>query len=87
MEKVLMVFGVLFLIIAGAMIVKTIKQHKTAKLGTLYFKDGAFGSRTFHLALDVDLEKIKNGEKYIVTVKEEKLSEIEVKAINEIEND
>lgn len=90
----LAVYGVIFFLILVvltiAFIVKFVsilKRDHKSKLGTLYFKRGAYGEKAFHLSLNVELDDVREGEKYVVTVKEEKATDAELNAIREIEND
>lgn len=91
MEKVLIVLGIVFLglVVFGIIcsITRAVKMKKGDNLGKLYFKQWPNGSRSFHLALDVDLDKIKEGEVYTITVKEEQPTEAEKQAIKEIMED
>lgn len=88
MEKILMALGIIFLIAVVLIFVsgtiKAIKVSKNGKLGKLYFKQWPNGSRTFHLNLDVDLEEVKEGEVYTITVKEEKPTDAELEIIREV---
>lgn len=88
MEKILIGLGIIFLVavilifVSGT--IKAIKVSKNEKLGKLYFKQWPNGSRTFHLNLDVDLEEVREGEIYTITVKEEKPTEAELEVIREV---
>ena len=92
--RILVSYGVIFTMVMVVLIVvfigtliSTVRRERKSKLGTLYFKNGAFGSRTFRIDLNTDLADVKEGEKYVVTVKEEKATDVELQAIHEIEDD
>lgn len=88
MEKILIILGAVFVIVLAALfftsLARAFKRTKSGKLGKLYFKQWPDGNRTFHLALDVDLQDLKSGEVYTITVKEEKPTDAELEIVREV---
>lgn len=88
LEKVFAVIGIIFvgILVACAIIAtRRVLIKNKAKFGTLYFKDWPDRGRTYHIALDVDLDNIKEGDVYSLKCKREQLTNTEIDIYKELQ--
>ena len=79
-----MVILAILMVVFVVKLIQTANRERKPKLGKLYFKEWPTGERSFHLALDVELSDVKEGEVYTITVKEEKPTDAELEIIREV---